>query len=215
MEDGLVPISALQHFVFCPRQCALIHFERQWEENLFTAEGHVLHGRVHGAGWEQRRGRRIERGVPLHSERYGLIGMADLVEFFDNEEGQKEIFPVEYKRGRPKIDERDTVQLMAQAFCLEEMTGIHVKRGALFYGRTWHRHMVEFDDSLREKTVRWIERLHAFFQNAATPSPSYGPQCKICSLYDICLPKRLEQPGSVQQYLRSQFRRCADEKTFE
>jgi len=137
-EDDLIPISALQHFVFCERQCALIHIEQAWTENRLTAEGRLLHERVHDQGGESRAGVRIERGLPLRSLRLGLVGVADVVEFHPLSEGGWRPFPVEYKRGKPKRNACDEIQVCAQALCLEEMLGVRIPAGALFYGKT-HR----------------------------------------------------------------------------
>ncbi len=143
-EDDLFMISALQHYAFCPRQCALIHIEQAWLENRWTAEGRILHERVHEQEGESRAGVRIERGLPLRSLRLGLVGVADVVEFHPLPGGGWQLFPVEYKRGKPKPDHCDEVQLCAQAMCLEEMMGVEVSQGALFYGKTRHRHDVAF-----------------------------------------------------------------------
>ncbi|HDZ02544.1 MAG TPA: CRISPR-associated protein Cas4, partial [Nitrospirae bacterium] len=134
-EDNLLPLSALQHLLFCERQCALIHIEQAWGENLFTAEGRIMHDRVDTAKHETRRNIRTEFGVPLRSLRLGLIGKADAVEF--HKRGNMwHPFPVEYKRGKPKQDNSDKVQLCAQALCLEEMMNVEIPKGALFYGKT-------------------------------------------------------------------------------
>lgn len=121
-EEDLIQLSALQHFVFCKRQCALIHIEQVWSENLWTAEGRIMHEDVHSEGIENRKGVRIERGIPLRSLELGLSGKADVVEFRKGHNGKYQLFPVEYKRGKPKPDNRDKVQLCAQGLCLEEMT---------------------------------------------------------------------------------------------
>ncbi len=143
-EDDLIPISALQHLIFCERQCALIHVEQAWDENRFTAEGRIMHERVHEAGEDSRGTVRVARGLSLRSLRLGLIGKADVVEFHRVERGRWRPFPVEHKRGKPKPDESDKVQLCAQALCLEEMLGAEVPSGAIFYGRTRHRLEVAF-----------------------------------------------------------------------
>ena len=149
-EDELIPISALQHMLYCPRRCALIHIERQWAENRFTAEGNLLHQRADAGGHESRRGVRIARSVAVRSLQLGVFGIADVVEVRD--EGA--LYPVEYKRGRPKGHRADQVQLCAQALCLEEMLGGPVPEGALFYGRSRRRRVVVFDSDLRALTER-------------------------------------------------------------
>ena len=152
MDSDLIPISALSHYSFCPRRCAFIHIEHQWEENRFTAEGRIMHERVHEEGSEMRAGVRIERGVSLRSLRLGLIGKADVVEFHRREDGIWRPFPVEYKRGKPKPDHCDKIQLCAQALCLEEMIQAEIPGGALFYGQTRRRLDVVFDNNLRRET---------------------------------------------------------------
>lgn len=206
-EDDLLPISALQHLLFCERQCALIHIEQVWEENRLTAEGRNLHERVHRQESESRPGIRIARGLRLRSLRLGLVGMADVVEFHMNSQisdlgsppGQP--FPVEYKRGQPKPDHCDEVQLCAQALCLEEMLGVAIPAGALFYGTTRRRQDVAFDDPLRTLTVKTTERLHALIGMGFTPGPVYGPKCEHCSLLNVCMPRNVRLGPSVAQYL--------------
>jgi CRISPR-associated exonuclease Cas4 len=202
-EDDLIQLSALQHYVFCPRQCALIHVEQVWSENLFTAEGRIMHERVHKEGRESRGDVCIERGVPLRSLRLGLSGMADVVEFHRQPDGSWKPFPVEYKRGKPKPDDCDIVQLCAQAMCLEEMLCIAIPSGAVFYGKTRHRHDVVFDDALCKKTEKTAEQVHKLIESGVTPKPVYESKCKSCSLFEICLPKTIEKTRSVKRYLAS------------
>lgn len=200
-EEDLLPLSALQHLAFCERQCALIHIEQLWEENRLTAEGRILHEHVHELGAESRGNVRIERGVPLRSVRLGLIGKADLVEFHRMEGGKWRPFPVEYKRGKPKPDESDLVQLCAQALCLEEMLGVEVRSGALFYGQTRHRLDVRFDEALRVETEKTARHLQELIRSGNTPKPVYTKKCKSCSLLDQCLPQVLRKEKSVRRYL--------------
>lgn len=188
-DSALAPLSALQHLAFCPRQCALIHLEGAWAENLLTAEGRVLHERVDEAPGETRRGVRVARGVALRSLRLGLIGKADVVEFRARRSGPPQPYPVEYKRGKPKPHDADRVQLCAQALCLEEMLGVPVPRGALFYGEPRRRQEVAFDDALRARTEETAHALHALLAGGVTPPPEPGPKCRSCSLEPICLPK--------------------------
>lgn len=187
-DAGLAPLSALQHLSFCRRQCALIHLENVWAENALTAEGRVLHETVDKAPGETRRGVRIARGVPLVSRRLGLIGRADVVEFHARRRQPPQPFPVEYKRGAPKPHDADRVQLCAQALCLEEMLGVPVPSGALFYGETRRRLDVAFDDDLRRRTAELAAELHALLAEGRTPPPEPGPKCQSCSLKDACLP---------------------------
>ena len=200
-EDDLVPLSALQHLVFCERQCALIHIEQLWDENRFTAEGRIMHERVHEVGAESRGNVRIARGVALRSLRLGLIGKADVVEFHRIEGGKWRPFPVEHKLGKPKPDDCDKVQLCAQALCLEEMLGVEVPAGAIFYGRTRHRLDVEFDDALREETEKAAGQVHDLIRSGSTPKPVYTKKCKSCSLIDHCLPQVIQKKRSVLGYL--------------
>ena len=200
-EADLLALSALQHLVFCERQCALIHVEQAWDENRFTAEGRIMHERVHEIGEESRGGARITRGVSLRSLRLGLIGKADVVEFHRAEGGGWRPFPVEYKRGKPKPDRSDMVQLCAQALCLEEMLGAEVPTGAIFYGRTRHRLDVGFEEALRMETEKAAGRLHELIGSGSTPPPVYTKKCKSCSLMDRCLPQVLRKKKSVRSYL--------------
>jgi CRISPR-associated exonuclease Cas4 len=199
-EDDLLPLSALQHVVFCERQCALIHVEQVWDENLFTAEGRIMHERVHERDGESRGDVRIERGLPLRSLKLGLIGKADVVEFHRVHEGKWRPFPVEYKRGKPKADDCDKIQLCAQALCLEEMLGVSVLEGSLFYGKTRHRLDVTFDHALREETEKAAEKVRGIILKGMTPKAKYSKKCKSCSLQVHCMPK-LSQKRSVKTYL--------------
>lgn len=202
-DDELLPISALQHFVFCPRQCALIHIEQVWEENLLTAEGRILHEKTHEGRIETRDGLRIERGMFLRLEKLGLIGKADVVEFHKPDEGGEwKAFPVEYKHGKPKDNNCDKVQLCAQALCLEEMLKANIPAGALFYGKTRHRIDVEFTQGLRGETLDAVVRLRKFINAGLTPPPEYNKKCESCSLMSVCLPKIIQNAASVEQYIR-------------
>ncbi len=194
-------ISALQHIVYCERQCALIHVEQVWVENRWTAEGRILHERVHEQEGESRAGVRIERGLPLRSLRLGLVGVADVVEFHPLPGGGWQPFPVEYKRGKPKPDHCDEVQLCAQAICLEEMMEVEVPQGALFYGKTRHRHDVVFNPDLRRETEETARRVRELLASGKTPKPVYEKKCKQCSLAEICLPKPLGRKRSIEHYL--------------
>ena len=193
-----VAISALQHMLYCPRQCALIHNEQQWVENQFTAEGTILHERV-DAGSEERRGNvTTARGVPLCSKRLGLVGIADVVEL---REGGRP-FPVEYKRGRPKTHRADEVQLCAQAICLEEMLDASVPEGALFYGQSRRRKPVAFDSELRRLTEEMATRTRALLQSGETPAPEYEKRkCSACSLQAVCQPRRPNHAVDVVKWL--------------
>ncbi|MBI5098283.1 MAG: CRISPR-associated protein Cas4 [Nitrospirae bacterium] len=188
-EDDLIQLSSLQHIVFCPRQCALIYIEQVWSENLFTAEGRLMHDKVDTANRESRGKIRIEYGVPLRSLRLGLIGKADVVEFHKRDGRMWQPFPVEYKRGKPKIDDSDKVQLCAQAICLEEMLNVEISEGALFYGQTRRREDVVFDNALRMETEETARKVHELIASGITPKAEYSAKCKKCSLLELCLPK--------------------------
>ena len=195
LESDLLPLSALQHLMYCERQCALIHIEQAWSENRFTAEGRVAHARVHGGGHEMRDGVRIVRDVALRSLRLGLAGKADVVEF---SEGVP--YPVEHKRGHNKANNCDRVQLCAQALCLEEMIGVPVPEGALFYGEPRRRTVVALDAALRAETETAAVRLHGLFDAGRTPPAVYDKgKCERCSLLDLCKPRA---GGDVARYLR-------------
>ncbi len=196
-ESDFLPISALQHLIFCERQCALIHLERQWAENRFTAEGGVLHRKAHSGTSEKRPAGRTARSVPLRSAELGLHGVADVVQ---TRPGAPPM-PVEYKRGRPKKHDADRVQLCAQALCLEEMFGVPVPAGEIFYGKTRRRVLVEFDAALRATTRATVARLRGLILSGRTPVAEPGPKCRNCSLKEICVPKLAEKSRSVSHYV--------------
>jgi len=202
-EDELIQLSALQHLVFCERQCALIHIEQLWDENLFTAEGKIMHDKVDTANRESKGNVRIEYGVPMRSLRLGLIGKADVVEYHRMDDGTWMPFPVEYKRGKPKMDDCDKVQLCAQAICLEEMLNVEIKKGALYYGRTRRREDIVFDDKLRMETEDAAKKVRALIESGTTPKPEYSKKCKKCSLLNLCLPKTCGRTRSVDSYLQN------------
>ncbi len=199
-EDDLLPISALQHFEFCPRQWALIYLEESWLENKLTAEGRLLHSRAHLEQSEQVNGIKIVRGAYLRSLKLGLIGKADVIEFTENPLSAK---PIEYKRGQPKRNLCDKVQLCAQALCIEEMLDIAVSKGCIYYGRTRKRIDVEFDTMLRTKTIELIEKLHEFTNNPSVIPAEYTKKCDNCSLFDICQPKIFARKRNIEKYLQS------------
>ena len=206
-EDELIPLSALQHLIFCERQCALIHVEQLWVENLYTAEGRIMHERTDAGIRESRGNVRIEYGIPLRSLRLGLTGKADVVEFHLSVEkttkGKWQPFPVEYKRGKPKKDNCDKVQLCAQAICLEEMLNVQILEGALFYGKTRRRLNVIFDEDLRQETEVAATRLHELISAGKTPKPEYTKKCDNCSFVGVCLPKTFGKSRSVNRYLQN------------
>jgi CRISPR-associated exonuclease Cas4 len=211
-EDELLPISALQHFVYCKRQAALIHIERAWEDNSLTVEGTHLHEVVDHGPRESRGALKILRSVPLASARIGLAGKADVVELHASDgedaaliDGRRwQLRPVEYKRGRPKRSREDEVQLCAQALCLEEMLGVSIAEGDLFYGTTRRRKQVPFDEELRRFTLSTVTRMREVFASRRTPPAEPGPKCRKCSLLEICRPYAAAR--SAQRYLRALYR---------
>jgi CRISPR-associated exonuclease Cas4 len=201
-ESDFIMLSALQHYLYCPRQCALIHLEQIWAENLYTAEGRILHERPDSGRAQKLESARIVRALPIRSERLGLSGQADVVEF--HKDGT--VFPVEYKRGKPKKDHCDEVQLCAQALCLEEMLHVKIKGGALFYGQNRRRHAVEFDSELRRLTEKTIAQVHDLLSSRVTPKAIYSKKCDNCSLMAVCLPKTCSAGRSVKKYLAVMLR---------
>ena len=209
-DPDLLPLSGLQHFVFCRRQWALIHIENQWQENLRTVEGHLLHRRAHDEAARERRGNTlILRGLPIVSHTLGLSGQCDVVEFhltpegvpLRGEEGRWLPFPVEYKRGRPKEHRADELQLCAQAMCLEEMLCCVVPAGALFYGEPRRRTAVEFSPELRQMVRDFSEEMHQYARRGHTPKAKPTKSCNACSLKDLCLPQLIRR-GSVSTYFK-------------
>ncbi len=208
-ENDLIPISALQHYAFCPRQCALIHIEQVWAENRLTAEGRVMHERVHEAGSESRPDVRTARGLRLRSFRLGLTGVADVVELRPDPTGVAvpglrgtwRMTPVEYKRGRPKPDRCDEVQLCAQAMCLEEMLNTSIEAGAIFYGQPRRRLDVALDGDLRAETAQASARVHELLASGRTPPAVEMPGCKSCSLLDLCQPATVGAGKSARRYI--------------
>src|ERR1700737_3251755 len=187
--DNPIPLSALQHAVYCLRQAALIHIERQWEENRFTAEGRVLHDVAHDPADRKRGNIRRVMALPLACRRLNLTGVADLVEFRAGGDGET-AYPVEFKRGKAKRHRADEVQLCAQGLCLEEMTGKTVPQGALFYAETRRRVVVPFDSELRRLTEATAASLREIFASGRTPPAEYrAEKCRACSLLELCRPR--------------------------
>lgn len=261
VESALLPLSALQHFLFCPRQCALIHLEQIWVENRLTVEGQHLHKKAHDAPSETRGAVRIVRGLPLRSLALGLIGKADIVELEplddsaracqldqlgsascipsgtmaprarrDQEDSRRSdrdpvrpkdgiagaaegnrlaghwrVTPIEYKRGRPKDNDCDRVQLCAQALCLEEMLGVGVTEGALFYGQRRRRTPVVFEAVLRRRTSDTAAELHQLIATGHTPPAIREPKCDHCSLIEFCLPQVTGAGQSARRFSEREF----------
>lgn len=223
-EADLLPLSGLQHLVFCERQCALIHVERLWAENVLTAEGRLLHERADSREVETRGDLRIARGVQIRSRRLGLVGKADVIELHRWSEprdphglsgpvpgrrGRWRPVPVEYKRGAPKYMDCDRVQVCAQAMCLEEMLDVTIPRGVLFYGQRRRRFEVELEEELRTTTVRGARRFHELVSGGLTPRAVREPKCRSCSLLDLCVPPRRHE-RSVAAYLERGLRAADD-----
>ncbi|NLO21581.1 MAG: CRISPR-associated protein Cas4 [Syntrophomonadaceae bacterium] len=210
-EDELLAISGLQHIAFCERQWALIHIEKQWEEDQRTAEGRVLHERVHDPDYKAHKPGIINvRAMVLRSFALGLYGEADMVEFIKQPEeigvklakrkGYYLPRPVEYKRGRPKRGDFDRIQLCAQAMCLEEMLECRLFEGDLYYGEIRRRETVQFKEPLRNKVQELSERMQRLYQQGITPSPAMKTSvCKNCSMQNICLPS-IRNKKSVRDY---------------
>jgi len=213
-EDDLVPISALQHIFFCERQYALIHIEQVWEENRFTAEGKVLHERVDAEHHESRRLFRLEYGMAVRSLERDLIGKCDLVELYLSPGGGvAEAVPVEFKRGRNKEEDVDRVQLCAQAFCLEEMFGVSVSVGQLYYLQEHRRTTVDIDGPLRAKTMELVARIRQLQASGMTPPAIYEKRkCDRCSLLELCMPESAGSGGKrVDRFVQSQIRATREE----
>jgi CRISPR-associated exonuclease Cas4 len=200
-----LPISGLQHLAFCPRQWALIHLEQVWVENVRTAEGRLLHERADLPGESRRASVRTVRGMWLRSERLHLTGRADIVEF------RPAPYPVEYKRGKSKPNDCDTVQLCAQALCLEEMLQTAIERGAIFYGNPRRRLEVDFTPELRARTEELAATMHRLYRSRVTPAASPGPYCRNCSLVDVCLPQATAHEDDAARGWRLQLRSLQQE----
>lgn len=205
MDMDVIPISALQHYLYCPRQCALIHLEQQWAENVFTAEGRLLHERVDQASGARRGGVRTVTALQITHPKLNIGGVSDVVEFHYTPEGER-VYPVEYKRGKPKAHRADEVQLCAQALCLEAMFDHPIPEGALFYGRTRRRLVVSMDSELRDLTYTVIADLTALWKEQRTPAAKYERRrCDACSLVDMCQPRLLGRTISVRSWLKNQL----------
>jgi len=219
-EIDFIPISALQHWIFCHRRAALIFIERLWQDNLATTEGHIMHERAHGNIFESRGDVRFRTALMLHSLSLGITGVADVVEFhrvkrcgitLDGASGLWKPFPVEYKRGAMHHEEAYEVQLCAQALCLEEMLGTTIELGAIYWGESRRRQEIEFKQELREYTIKVVEELRGFLAAGITPAPRYEKKCRGCSLFDLCMPKEFEKKACTSQYWKEFFTNLEDE----
>lgn len=208
-EDEFLQLSGIQHFAFCRRQWALAYIELQWNENVRTVEGHLLHERAHDGSIVEKRGALIvSRAMPVHSRELGISGECDVVEFHKSEEGIPlagqtglyTVIPVEYKKGKPKENEIDVLQLTAQAMCLEEMMCCDIPVGYLYYGETRHRVKVDISAALKEKTRKMFLEMHQYYEKRYTPKVKRTKSCNACSLSDICLPV-LNNRKTVAEYI--------------
>ncbi len=213
-EDAFLMISGIQHFKFCKRQWSLIHIEQQWANNLRTVEGIILHEKAHDKYLSERRGNVIiTRGMPVASRKMGISGECDIVEFYEDAQGfslvgrigKYQVYPVEYKKGQPKEENYDILQLTAQAICLEEMLCCKVDTGAIYYGETHRRLKVEFTKDLRDEVIEIVAQMHQYFDKRYTIKPKRTKACNSCSLKNICLPV-LEKRNSVRNYINNALR---------
>lgn len=213
-EEEFLQLSGIQHFAFCRRQWALAYIELQWQENVRTVEGRLLHENAHDAGIKEKRGDLIiVRAMPVHSRELGISGECDVVEFHRSEEGiplsghagKYAAVPVEYKRGRPKTNDVDALQVAAQALCLEEMLCCDIPYGAIYYGETRHREKIEFTEELRRKVQDMFAEMHKYYRQGYTPKVKWSKSCNACSLKDICLPV-LNKNLSVKDYLDNKIK---------
>ncbi len=200
-------LSGIQHFAFCRRQWALIHIEQQWQENIRTFEGKIMHDNAHDPDFrEKRKDVLTVRAMKVFSRSMGISGECDVVEFHRSEdgitlqgcEGLFYVIPVEYKRGAPKQHDADELQLTAQAMCLEEMLVTQIKKGFLYYGETRHRTEVIFTPELREKVRKSFEEMHSYYKRSYTPKVKMNPSCKQCSLYDLCMPQLCKEISAAK-----------------
>ncbi|MGN0506423.1 MAG: CRISPR-associated protein Cas4 [Lachnospiraceae bacterium] len=209
-EEDFLMLSGIQHYVFCPRQWAMIHIEQQWAENYYTVDGEIMHENPHDKEFTEKRGNLIiTRGMPVHSRTLGISGNCDVVEFHKDKHGvflpeYGETYlpiPVEYKRGKPKEHDADALQLCAQAICLEEMFVCDIPRGYLYYGEPKKRQEISFEKELRDKVTECFSRMHELFQKQYTPKGKKTKHCQSCSLVNLCLPE-IENAVSVKTYLK-------------
>ncbi len=202
-EEDFILISALQHYVYCPRQCALIHVEDVWHENVFTVRGNILHEKVDTDTYETRGIKKTVRGIRIHSYRLGIVGRCDVVEFRETKTGE-EVMPVEFKSGEPKENISDKVQLCAQALCLEEMLKTTITHGEFFYAKIRRRERIEIDIQLREQTKEIIASVREIVSTKKTPEAHYEAKCRNCSLESICMPKAMNEK-KLKKYMNDLY----------
>lgn len=212
-EEDFLQLSGIQHFDFCRRQWALAYIELQWQENVRTVEGKLLHEKAHDASAAEKRGDLIiSRAMAVHSRELGISGECDIVEFHKGKdgislygrEGFYQVIPVEYKRGKPKVKDADRLQLAAQAMCLEEMLCCHISVGYLYYGETRHRECVNIDEQLRKRVSEIFKEMHQYYEKRYTPRVKWSKSCNACSLKDICLPV-LGKQKLVSEYIEKKM----------
>lgn len=205
-------LSGIQHYAFCIRQWALIHVEIAWKENFHTVIGNIFHEKAHSSSNEKRNNIIISRSLPVQSKTLGISGECDVVEFHLSENGVKLNgrqgkyipCPIEYKKGNPKADDIDILQLIAQVMCLEEMFCCDIKYGYLFYGKTKHREKVIITVELKNKVSMLYEEMHTILKHGYIPKVKTNKKCRLCSLEDICIPK-LCGKLSVKNYIESKL----------
>lgn len=212
-EEDYLHLAGIQHYLFCRRQWALIHIEQQWSENFLTVEGNLLHEKAHdGYSSESRGNVIISRGMPIQSRQLGVSGICDIVEFLKDDNGisirgRKDkyiLYPVEYKRGKPKISDEDRMQLTAQVMCLEEMFVTDIPKAYLYYGEIRRGERVEITDELRQECMKIFKEMHRYYANGYTPSVKKAKKCISCSLNEICMPQ-LELKKNVASYIKTQL----------
>lgn len=210
METYLL-ISGIQHFVFCPRQWALIHVEQQWNDNYFTSDGEIMHERVHDNNSSFKRGELLQlNSLHVKSDLLKIEGVCDAVEFkfckdgieLHGRIGKWSILPIEYKRGKTKVDDSDILQVVAQTICLEEMFCCSIKKCAIYYGKTHSRDYVDITDDLRNRLITMVSEMHKYYDRHYTPKGIQTEKCKSCSLVDICLPNLFILKQSVKDYIK-------------
>lgn len=199
--DEAVALSALQHWIYCPRQCGLIHLEQTFVDNIHTARGQAVHHLVDTPGYEIKSGVRVERALPVWSDRYNLIGKADLVEFHPD----GTVYPVEFKHGTKRQKRHDDIQLAAQALCLEEMLGHAVPKGAIFHASSHRRREVEITPELKQLVIETADAIRAMLKSAALPPPVNDARCRECSLKEVCQPEALAERDRLRRQRQSLF----------
>lgn len=212
-EEEFLQLSGIQHFAFCRRQWALAYIEMQWQENVRTVEGKILHEKAHDPGMNEKRGDMlIVRAMPIRSREMGVSGECDVVEFHKshngihlaNREGLYEVVPVEYKRGKPKTDDSDILQIAAQALCLEEMLCCTIPHGFIYYGEIRRRIKIEFTEEIQEKVRSFFAEMHKYYEQRYTPKVKINKKCNACSLKEICLPvlnKKKSASGYIERII--------------